>query len=89
MCKESADAVGGWSGWAAVAPRLCQQEAGPAPLAGRPEAPAKPGSGQGAPHLAALGPRGGPGSLANPAGKAGLTMLNFLLYVCVLQPRRV
>lgn len=62
-------------------PRLSQQGAGPAPPAGRLEASVKPGSGQ-----AALSPRGGPGSLAELAGKAGLTMLNFLPYTCQLEP---
>lgn len=56
--------------------------------AGRLDGPVKSGSGRAFPHLAVLSPRGGLGSLAEPAGKAGLT-LNFLLYTCQLEPRRV
>lgn len=76
-----------------MAPRLCQQEA--CWEAGRScEACWEAGrscweAGQAVPHLAAFSPRGGPGSLAEPAGKAGLTMLNFLLCTCQLEPCRV
>lgn len=73
----------GKSGRGMVAPRLGPQGAGAGPPAGRLEAPTKPGSGQEAPLLAALSPRGGPG---NPAGKAGLTMLNSPLCTCQLKP---